>query len=88
MEFIGRMPLAQGIDPAAGLGRFIVGAKFVQAEVLVACDDSGRTSLASERWQVGWDVSLHKSFRKALSSSQVRTPDLLSIIDGFFTTMR
>ena len=88
LQYTTHMPFAQGVDPAAGLYKFISSVRLVQAEILAVCDDSGTISLNSARLVTGWHVPLHKSFRRALCSPQAASSDLPRIIDGFFTAVR
>ena len=88
MEVTTHLLFPRGVDVATGLGRPLAIVKMVQAEIFAVCDETGVSSLTSERWVIRWPTPLYKIFRRTLASAQGNTSELPGLIDGFFVQVR
>ena len=84
-EQIHQMPRALTTPDSADLGHFLASDKLVLGEILNRSDKSGKQSLTTSPWVLGWDVPLphQKCYRRVLTSPQALASDLPRLIDYF-----
>ena len=83
-----RLPCPVNIDAAVCLCMFLASVKLAIREILAICDDWVKQSLDTPPWVKGWEITLHKCFRKALGSPQIMASPPACLIDDFFVQVR